>query len=142
MQRTFTEPQKKIVAARQQWACSMCGVLLPSTFQVDHTVALCDGGEDDYETNATAMCPNCHARKTQLETIARKRASVCNTPLYEDRVDFIVPGGMLRCSLCGNLRKDGTGHPVCSEIEAPGTRHKSLTTFFAQFAYKPKFDVR
>jgi len=69
--RHFTESVKKQIASRQRWCCSACESLLDSTYQVDHTIALCDGGEDSV-ANATAMCPNCHARKTQRENIERR----------------------------------------------------------------------
>lgn len=69
--RTFTEGQKKIVAARQEWRCSSCDNMLPPSFEIDHTIPLCDGGADDYEHNATAMCGNCHSNKTQRERVAR-----------------------------------------------------------------------
>lgn len=72
MKRTFTEAIKKQIAAAQRWTCSGCGVVLESTYQVDHTVPLWDGGEDT-RANATAMCAGCHARKTQNEAIARSK---------------------------------------------------------------------
>ena len=72
--RRISEPEKKIVAARQQWCCSQCHTMLDATYQVDHTVALADGG-DDHTANMTAMCVTCHARKTQHENATRARAA-------------------------------------------------------------------
>ncbi len=68
--RAFTEVVKKRIAASQRWLCSACRATLESTYQVDHTVPLWAGGED-HPSNATAMCAACHARKTQVEAIAR-----------------------------------------------------------------------
>ena len=70
--RSFTEAQKKIIAARQRWACSACGETLSAAYQVDHTVPLWAGGADDAD-NATALCANCHAVKTQSEAVERAK---------------------------------------------------------------------
>jgi 5-methylcytosine-specific restriction endonuclease McrA len=70
LRRTFTEAVKKQIAARQQWVCSVCETLLDSTYQVDHSIPLWKGGMDS-PGNATAMCANCHARKTQAEGVER-----------------------------------------------------------------------
>jgi len=42
----ITGPVRLVVAARQNWRCSGCSKLLPSAFEVNHTVALVDGGAD------------------------------------------------------------------------------------------------
>lgn len=70
--RTFTEAVKRQIAARQQWRCSACEMVLPSSFQVDHTKPLWMGGADT-PSNSTAMCPTCHSLKTQNEEIERRR---------------------------------------------------------------------
>tara|TARA_B110001452_G_scaffold2806_1_gene2453 strand:- start:46 stop:483 length:438 start_codon:yes stop_codon:yes gene_type:complete len=64
---------QKIVGARQKWRCAKCDTLLPSSYEVDHVLPLWNGGPDCYETNAQALCPTCHATKTQLESIERRR---------------------------------------------------------------------
>lgn len=64
---------QKIVGARQLWRCAKCDCLLPSSYEVDHVQPLWDGGPDCYETNAQALCPTCHANKTQLESIDRRK---------------------------------------------------------------------
>jgi 5-methylcytosine-specific restriction endonuclease McrA len=46
----------------------MCKELLPSTFQVDHHMPLAVGGSNEVH-NLTAMCPACHADKTQEEHV-------------------------------------------------------------------------
>lgn len=71
--RRFTAHEKRIVAARQRWECGHCGTLLTASFEVDHVLALHLGGPDDYQTNAEALCKDCHAVKTQREEIERLR---------------------------------------------------------------------
>ena len=65
-QRRVTERTKKRVASGQQWKCAACAEVLSSAFQVDHVVPLWQGGGND-EGNLRALCPNCHALKTQDE---------------------------------------------------------------------------
>lgn len=102
MRRRITEPQKKVVAARQGWRCSHCGELLAATYQVDHTVALCNGGEDTL-SNLTAMCVACHATKTQWEHIERARGTADKVEAYPDRQDT-VRGTYQVCSVCHQRR--------------------------------------
>ena len=71
MKRTWGVAEQKIVSARQNWRCKLCGCVLPSSFELDHVVPLWAGGEDDYETNAQSICPTCHATKTQRESMQR-----------------------------------------------------------------------
>ena len=64
--RRVTERVKKIVAARQKWLCIACSNTLDATYQIDHVTPLWRGGTNDSD-NLQALCPNCHAAKTQLE---------------------------------------------------------------------------
>ena len=50
----------------------MWGDVLPAEFELDHIIPLFEGGADCYITNSQALCPNCHARKTQSESIRRR----------------------------------------------------------------------
>jgi len=138
MPRLLTEPEKKIVAARQSWRCSACDELLSSAFQVDHTVPLCDGGEDTIN-NATAMCPNCHALKTQREAIARRKTSATTnlTDAYADRWDVFLAGGRVRCESCRQVRASSEPHTVCYEIEDPGGVNR-LQKVLAKFKFDPR----
>ena len=70
--RTWGVSEQKIVGARQEWRCAHCTCLLPPSYEVDHVKPLWEGGEDSIETNAEALCNNCHGRKTQLESIRRR----------------------------------------------------------------------
>ena len=52
-----------MVASNQKWECNICKHLLDYTFEIDHIVALCDGGTNDI-MNLQALCRNCHGKKT------------------------------------------------------------------------------
>lgn len=80
--RTWGVSEQKIVGARQNWRCAHCQGLLPPSYEVDHVKPLWEGGEDRIETNAEALCNNCHGRKTQLESIRRRDA-------YRERRDKV-----------------------------------------------------
>lgn len=67
--RNVTPLQKKKVAASQEWKCGNCKSLLDETYEVDHRVALFNGGSND-ESNLVALCPHCHRKKTVDERIA------------------------------------------------------------------------
>lgn len=66
--RNVTALQKKKVAASQEWKCGNCKSLLDETYEVDHRVALFNGGSND-ESNLVALCPHCHRKKTVDERI-------------------------------------------------------------------------
>ena len=61
------------MGARQEWKCARCATLLPATFEVDHVHPLHQGGADCVETNAEALCNQCHARKTLDERMVMER---------------------------------------------------------------------
>lgn len=67
--RNVTGLMKKRVAASQGWKCGSCGHLLDETYEVDHKIALFNGGSNDMY-NLVALCPACHRRKTVDERIA------------------------------------------------------------------------
>lgn len=135
--RRITEPEKKLVAARQQWRCSDCNDVLPAAYQVDHTVPLCDGGLDAI-SNCTAMCPNCHARKTQLEHIARFRGPTVERT-YEDREDSFN-GNRVRCSLCLRTRNAHAAHNFCTAIERPHCI--ALTKALSRYQFRARYTPR
>jgi len=128
----ITGPVRLVIAARQDWRCSGCSVLLPSAFQVDHTIALADGGPDS-AANATAMCASCHATKTQHEHIERHSKSV-NTDLAYDVREDTYRQGVATCASCRQQRPSGAPHPVCWAIErgaapTPITLSSALSRF-------------
>lgn len=61
--RSVSETLKKVVAARQQWLCDKCLIILPPHFEVDHIVSLADGGSNE-PSNLRALCRECHGWKS------------------------------------------------------------------------------
>ena len=59
---------KKKIAASQEWKCSNCKGLLDETYEVDHKLALFQGGTNEPE-NLVALCPNCHRHKSVEERL-------------------------------------------------------------------------
>lgn len=67
--RNVTGLMKKKVAASQGWKCGNCQATLDETYEVDHKLALFNGGSND-ESNLVALCPHCHRKKTVQERLA------------------------------------------------------------------------
>jgi hypothetical protein len=59
---------KKKIAASQEWKCGSCAALLDETYEVDHKLALFQGGTNEPD-NLVALCPNCHRHKTVEERL-------------------------------------------------------------------------
>ncbi len=70
VRRNVSSVCKRIVAANQHWKCKHCNSLLPACYEVDHKLALCDGGTNEIQ-NLVALCRQCHGHKTLQETWAR-----------------------------------------------------------------------
>jgi len=62
---------KKKIAASQEWKCGNCKNLLDETYEVDHRLALYQGGSNEPD-NLVALCPNCHRHKTVEERLSTK----------------------------------------------------------------------
>ncbi len=58
------------LAYRQKYRCNKCDILLPPNFEVDHVVALEDGGQDVAE-NLQCLCNPCHKNKTRLNRLRK-----------------------------------------------------------------------
>lgn len=69
--RKVSEQLKKMVAANQEWRCLKCGQMLDATYEVDHIMALEDGGGNEI-TNLQALCRNCHGKKSMNDNIKRR----------------------------------------------------------------------
>ncbi len=69
--RNVTNLMKKTVAANQAWACAHCKHILDSSYEVDHIVALFNGGTNEID-NLVALCRNCHGKKTMAERLPTK----------------------------------------------------------------------
>lgn len=65
--RNVSTSKKKRVAASQKWHCSICKEILDETYEVDHIIALKDGGSNEID-NLRALCRPCHAKKTAEES--------------------------------------------------------------------------
>ena len=109
--------------------------MLPSTFEVDHVVPLHRGGADDIDTNAMALCPNCHRDKTQKERIElmelqrverQAKADLAQREWEEGvrsreeakiKITATATCGVSRCSECGQKFYDIFGHNKCETVE-------------------------
>jgi hypothetical protein len=60
---------KKKIAASQEWKCGTCKKILDETYEVDHKIALFQGGTNEPE-NLVALCPHCHRLKTVNERLS------------------------------------------------------------------------
>ena len=69
--RKVSEQLKKIVASQQHWNCRKCKNILEATYEVDHILALEDGGNNHIQ-NLQALCRNCHGKKTMEDNIKRR----------------------------------------------------------------------
>ena len=66
--RSVSETKKKFVAANQNWLCGDCKHQLPAWFEVDHVIALHNGGSNEV-SNLVALCRDCHGKKTAMDRI-------------------------------------------------------------------------
>lgn len=73
--RTLTAADKKRIAAKQGWKCRRCGKPLPARFHIDHIKEFSAGGSDR-ESNLQALCPNCHAEKTEEDRHKKKQRKI------------------------------------------------------------------
>jgi len=69
--RRVSEQTKKMIASNQRWHCKGCNSMLDATYEVDHIVALDDGGDNSIG-NLQALCRNCHGKKTMKDNIRRR----------------------------------------------------------------------
>jgi len=69
--RKVSDQLKKIVASQQHWNCKKCKNILDATYEVDHIIALEDGGNNHIQ-NLQALCRNCHGKKTMEDNIKRR----------------------------------------------------------------------
>jgi hypothetical protein len=69
--------QKKKTAAEQAWQCAHCNELLSAYYEVDHRIALMNGGSNE-SWNLVALCRECHAIKTMYELTNVKKKKLEN----------------------------------------------------------------
>lgn len=114
LRRKLSNVSKKQIAEKQQYKCAHCELFpLPSTYQVDHIVPHAIGGCDD-QHNLQALCPNCHARKTQQEALRISQFK---------RMERFCTSDVRPCWCC--LKKKSltffiTCEPVCGECDDGG----------------------
>ena len=132
--RSWTEAQKKQVAARSKWRCGRCGRLLESTYEIDHIRPLWEGGSDCIHTNACSLCAGCHRQKTQDESIRRtdthrKQAQAAHEKKVSAREEELRVGmnmpvaggknaGITECLFCGCNHYAIFGHTQCEAADA------------------------
>ena len=85
MSRTkISEIVKKEILFNQDYNCNKCFCKLPTTYQIDHKIPWAIS-KDDTISNLQALCPNCHAFKTQRENNFIRKINnessmeICNT---------------------------------------------------------------
>jgi hypothetical protein len=66
--RSVSETKKKYIAASQNWICKDCNKQLPAWFEVDHVIALHNGGTNEVN-NLVALCRDCHGKKTAMDRL-------------------------------------------------------------------------
>ena len=66
--RSVSETKKKYIAASQNWMCKDCNKQLPAWFEVDHVIALHNGGSNEID-NLVALCRDCHGKKTAMDRL-------------------------------------------------------------------------
>ena len=72
--KSLRKAEKTMILESQQYKCAGCKEdisKLPQHF--DHRIPLALGGSNNL-TNIQALCPNCHAKKTQRDNLAIARA--------------------------------------------------------------------
>ena len=70
VKRSVSETKKKYVASNQNWKCGHCGKQLNAWFEVDHVIALHNGGSNEI-SNLVALCRNCHGKKTAMDRLEK-----------------------------------------------------------------------
>jgi 5-methylcytosine-specific restriction protein A len=65
---------KQRVVARANQCCANCRLRVGFGGEVDHTVALINGGENR-ENNLRFLCANCHKTKTKVDVAIKSRAA-------------------------------------------------------------------
>jgi 5-methylcytosine-specific restriction endonuclease McrA len=63
VKRNVSDTKKRYVASQQNWKCKKCNLQLTYTYEIDHIIALKDGGDNSIE-NLVALCRECHGQKT------------------------------------------------------------------------------
>jgi len=108
--RSLSSYTKRIVAARDKWACRSCGCMLDETYEIDHILPLHRGGGDSL-CNLQALCSACHRKKTIGEEIQRTAVNDVRrrVPLSCLRCFYVVsPYFEHSCHASASTKRDGS----------------------------------
>lgn len=84
MKRSVSQQEKNSIYWRDSGTCQLCKeILRDMRWECDHILPLCDGGSND-RSNLQSLCANCHAEKTGLEAIARRKARLAEKKKREE----------------------------------------------------------
>lgn len=78
--------QRNMIAWDQDWKCANCCEKLHFTYEIDHKIALADGGADIIQ-NMQALCAECHRTKSLGETSTRANTTMSVAPMNARRSD-------------------------------------------------------
>ena len=126
MKRKVSEALKKQVAFEQEYKCSGCNELLPPSYQIDHILPF-SISHDDSRVNLTALCPTCHANKTQKE---------CRRILYYKKLKSSCDN----CNICYfclkeyGLNVEHSCSRICKPITLPKPKPVSSDSLY-KFAF-------
>jgi 5-methylcytosine-specific restriction endonuclease McrA len=75
------QARNKRIKVRDRFTCQnkQCG-LLTTDVQIDHKIALTQGGEDT-DDNLQCLCPQCHAIKSKIEAVHKRLPDPTDYPL-------------------------------------------------------------
>jgi len=125
--RKLSESIKKQVAYKQSYKCAVCLILLPPSYQIDHIIPHSISGDDTID-NLTALCPTCHANKTQKEH---------SRILYYKKKSAVVEKKI--CYFCFEV--DDHSH-ICDKICKDIPRKQTIpTNNFYKFANVPDTEI-
>ena len=74
-ERKLTSADKKRIAAKQGYKCKNCHETFGTVYHIDHIKPHSEGGSD-LDSNLQALCPNCHAEKTEADRHKKKQAKI------------------------------------------------------------------
>src|SRR5204863_1147714 len=91
MRKSFSEVQKRLIAARQDYKCPgvhcLGNISLPGQWDLDHIIPLFQGGSNELN-NLQVLCPSCHSVKSQQERVQfyyQERLKRCETTVLDPK---------------------------------------------------------
>ena len=88
------------VLRRDNYTCTFCGIKNVS-FDVDHILALSNGGNNDY-SNLRTLCRDCHAFKTRQESSRGYRLPVVSSQGEASKIQI----DLIREDIIENMKKE------------------------------------